>query len=121
MREAGADAEAEGVQRLKSEITILEENRPGLPRLLDANVGNSIRALEEGVGFQAEVDEHIVNVLQSLDRGPLREALSVASAAGGLAPRDRERFVAAGARLARRLYGMGLIERVGSEKRVMRP
>jgi hypothetical protein len=65
------------------------------------------------VGFQAEIDDHIVNVLEHLTTGTLREALDAAAAAGGLAPRDRERFVTAGATLAHRLYGMGLIERVG--------
>jgi len=68
--------------------------------------------LEEGVGFQAEADDYLVNILRSLDRGSLKEALSVAADASGLAPRDRDRFVAAGAKLARRLYGMGLIERI---------
>jgi methylase of polypeptide subunit release factors len=80
--------------------------------------GSLVRlSLEEGVGFQAEVDDHIINVLASLETGTLREALDAASTAGGLALRDRERFVTAGATLARRLYGMGLIERDGDVDR----
>ena len=114
-------AAADDLQTVSDDVALLDMRFrvPAAVRISRVNTvgsdGGVVRVLlEEGVGFQAEVDEHIVNVLQSLDRGPLREALSVASAAGGLAPRDRERFVAAGARLARRLYGMGLIERVGS-------
>jgi methylase of polypeptide subunit release factors len=85
---------------------------------LDGEAGTVRVLLEEGVGFQAEVDEHIVNVLRSLHRGTLREALAAAATAGGLAARDRERFVTAGATLARRLYAMGLIDRVTDEAAV---
>jgi len=69
-------------------------------------------SLDEGLGFQAEIDENIVHVLQRLPAGRLREALGAAATAGGISGADRQRFVSAGATLARRLYGMGFIERV---------
>ena len=72
-------------------------------------------SLDEGVGFQAEIDEHIVNVLDHLFAGTLREALTAAAKAGGLVGRDSERFVTAGATLAHKLYGMGFIERASDE------
>jgi methylase of polypeptide subunit release factors len=87
-----------------SRVTSLRD-RTGLVRL----------SLDEGVGFQADIDDHVVNVLERLDAGTLREALDGAATAGGLAPRDRERFVTAGATLARGLYAMGLIERVSGD------
>ena len=68
-------------------------------------------SLDEGVGFQAGIDENLVNVLRHLSAGTLREALGAAATAGGIAGRDRERFLNAGATLARKLYAMGLIER----------
>ena len=112
-------AAADALQTLSDDVALLDMRFrvPAALRISRVTAvgsdGGVVRVLlEEGVGFQAEVDDHIVNVLQSLGRGSLREALSAASDAGGLAPRDRERFVTAGARLARRLYGMGLIERV---------
>jgi serine/threonine protein kinase len=36
-RAAGADAEEQALDRLRSEIHVLSQNRPGLPRLLDSN------------------------------------------------------------------------------------
>lgn len=74
--------------------------------------GSLLLSLEEGVGFQAEIDGNIVNLLQRLGAGRLRDALAAAATAGGISGADRSRFVSAGATLARRLYGMGLIERV---------
>ncbi len=69
-------------------------------------------SLDEGVGFQAAIDVNILALLQRLDAGRLREALSAAATTGGIGGADRTRFVSAGATLARRLYGMGLIERI---------
>jgi methylase of polypeptide subunit release factors len=72
-------------------------------------------SLDEGVGFQAGIDENLVNVLRHLGAGTLRDALGAAATAGGIAGQDRARFLNAGASLARRLYAMGLIERIGKE------
>jgi len=83
----------------------------------DPDVAAVHLSLEEGVGFQAEIDDHIANVLALLDGATLREALNGAAEAGGLAARDRERFVTAGATLARRLYAMGFIERASDSQR----
>lgn len=69
-------------------------------------------SLDEGVGFQAAIDGNILVLLQRLGAGRLREALGAAAAAGGISGADRTHFVSAGATLARRLYGMGLIERL---------
>jgi hypothetical protein len=113
-------AAGDRLQELASDAPLLDERFrvPQAVRITRISAvgspGSLVRlSLEEGVGFQAEIDDHIVNVLEHLTTGTLREALDAAAAAGGLAPRDRERFVTAGATLARRLYGMGLIERVG--------
>jgi serine/threonine protein kinase len=38
-RAAGPDAEKQALERLRIEITVLGQNRPGLPRLLDSNEG----------------------------------------------------------------------------------
>ena len=95
--------------RVPSTVRIARTGAIGAP---DGGVQLS---LEEGVGFQAEIDEHIVNVLQRLGAGTLREALGAAATAGGLAARDRERFVTAGAPLARKLYAMGFIERLDDD------
>lgn len=37
VREEGAEAEQQAVERLRSEIVILQQNRPGLPQYLDSN------------------------------------------------------------------------------------
>lgn len=37
LSEAGAEAKQQAVERLKSEISVLRQNRPGLPELLDSN------------------------------------------------------------------------------------
>jgi methylase of polypeptide subunit release factors len=74
-------------------------------------VGDPQLALAEGLGFSAEIDDNIVLVLQRLRGNRLRDALSAAATAGGITSADRQRFVSAGATLARRLYGMGFIER----------
>lgn len=68
-------------------------------------------ALDEGVGFEAAVDENLVNVLRHLGDGRLRDALAAAATSSGISEADRPRFLSAGATLARRLYEMGLIER----------
>lgn len=76
-----------------------------------ATEGGLALSLEEGVGFQASVDDNLVNVLQHLAAGRLRDALAAAATAGGIAGLDRRRFLSAGATLARRLYAMGFIVR----------
>ena len=59
-----------------------------------------------------EVDRNdLANLLQRMRGGPLREALGAAATAAGISGKDRAAFAASGAGLARRLYGMGLIER----------
>lgn len=68
-------------------------------------------SLEEGVGFQATIDDNIVHILERLDGAILRDALGAAAGAGGIPGGDRTRFVSAGATLARRLYEVGFIER----------
>ncbi len=67
-------------------------------------------SLEEGLGFQASIDGHILRVLARLDGRTLRDALVVASRDGRLDASDEERFVAQGGALARRLLGPGFIE-----------
>jgi methylase of polypeptide subunit release factors len=69
-------------------------------------------SLDEGLGFQAEIDEHVVRVLARLEGRTLREALAAAAKDAGLADADRARFVGAGPHLARRLLATGLIEPV---------
>ena len=81
-------------------------------------VGDPQLALAEGLGFSAEIDENIVLVLQRLRGNRLRDALSAAATAGGISSTDRQRFVSAGATLARRLYGMGFIERAPDDATV---
>ncbi len=78
-------------------------------------VGEPQLSLNEGLGFQAEIDENIVRILQRLGSGRLRDALGAAATAGGIAGADRSKFMTAGATLARRLYGMGFLERAEGE------
>ncbi len=75
-------------------------------------IGEPQLSLAEGLGFQAEIDENIVRLLQRLNAGRLREALAAAATAGGIAGVDRQRFISSGATLARRLYSLGFLERV---------
>jgi methylase of polypeptide subunit release factors len=77
-------------------------------------------SLEEGVGFQASIDQFIVQVVQRLGGGRLRDALAAAATASGIVAADRARFMSAGATLARRLYAMGFIERASDPKPVKR-
>ena len=74
-------------------------------------VGEPHLSLEEGLGFEADVDENVVNILERLGNGKLKDVLAAAATAGGITGEDRRRFIAAGPKLARRLYGMGFIER----------
>jgi methylase of polypeptide subunit release factors len=74
-------------------------------------IGQPQLSLAEGLGFEAEIDENIVLILQRLGDGRLRDALGAAATAAGISGADRQRFVSAGATLARRLYGMGFLER----------
>ena len=67
-------------------------------------------SLEEGLGFQSEIDEHMLRLLARLNGGTLRDALVAAAADGGIAELDRQRFVDAGALLARVLLAAGFIE-----------
>ena len=78
-------------------------------------IGEPQLSLHEGLGFQAEIDDNIVLILQCLGSGRLREALGGAATAAGIAGVDRQRFLSAGVPLARRLYSMGFIERVDGE------
>ena len=78
-------------------------------------IGEPQLSLHEGLGFQAEIDDNIVLILQRLGSGRLREALGGAATAAGIAGVDRQRFLSAGVPLARRLYSMGFIERVDGE------
>ncbi len=77
--------------------------------------GSLLLSLDEGLGFQATIDAPTLHLLQRLRAGRLREALGDAAAADGIAVPDRPRFMSAGATLARRLYGMGLIERLAAD------
>lgn len=70
-----------------------------------------VLSLEEGLGFTAAIDEHIVDVLRRMDGRPLRSVLRESAAARGIAAADGDRFVTAGASLARRLYALGFLER----------
>jgi methylase of polypeptide subunit release factors len=67
-------------------------------------------SLEEGLGFQATIDEHMLRLLTRLDGRTLGEALEAAARDGGLSDADAARYVAAGAPLARTLLASGLIE-----------
>ena len=78
-------------------------------------IGDPVLSLGEGLGFQVEIDDNLVQILQRLGTGRLREVLAAAATAGGIAGMDRSKFVSAGATLARRLYGMGFLERVAAE------
>jgi len=71
-------------------------------------------SLEEGLGFQASIDEHVARLLVRLDGLTLRDALAAAARDGGLTGEDTARFVAAGGPLARRLLAAGFIEPVQS-------
>ena len=75
-------------------------------------IGDPQLSLNEGLGFQAEIDDNIVLILQRLGGGRLRDALGAAATAGGIAGMDRAKFVSSGATLVRRLYAMGFLERV---------
>jgi methylase of polypeptide subunit release factors len=75
-------------------------------------MGEPQLSLAEGLGFEAEIDDNIVLILQRLGTGRLRDALGAAATAGGIAGVDRKKFLSAGATLVRRLYGMGFVERV---------
>jgi serine/threonine protein kinase len=59
LREAGAEAEQEAVERLKGEIAILRENRPGLLKLLDLNEAERWIVTEFFPG--GTVEEHLAN------------------------------------------------------------
>jgi len=83
-------------------------------------VGEPLLSLAEGLGFQAEIDDNIVLILQRLGAGRLREALAAAATAGGISRADRQRFLSAGATLVRRLYGMGFLERAEGQASVKR-
>ena len=112
------------LQRVRDDSELLSARYRVPPTVRVSRVGGVGSAgalhlsLEEGVGFEAEIDEHIVSVLRHLGRGTLRDALGAAATAGGLAGRDRERFVNAGATLARKLWSMGFIERVADDAAV---
>ena len=75
-------------------------------------IGEPQLSLAEGLGFQAEIDDNIVLILQRLGAGRLRDALGAAATAGGIAGVDRKKFLSAGATLVRRLYAIGFVERV---------
>jgi methylase of polypeptide subunit release factors len=77
-------------------------------------IGEPQLSLVEGLGFEAEIDDNIVLILQRLGTGRLRDALGAAATAAGIAGVDRTKFLSAGATLARRLYSLGFIERVTS-------
>jgi len=81
-------------------------------------IGEPLLSLAEGVGFQVEIDDNVVHVLQHLGAGRLREALAAAATSGGIAGVDRSKFVSAGATLVRRLYGMGFLERADGQASV---
>jgi hypothetical protein len=84
-------------------------------------VGDPQLSLAEGLGFQAEIDDNIVRILQRLGEGRLREVLAAAASAGGISGADHERFTSAGATLVRRLYAMGFLERTDEQASVKRP
>ncbi len=71
-------------------------------------------SLEEGLGFQATIDDHIVELLRRMDGRPLRALLREAASARGIAGAERDRFVTAGSALVRRLYSLGFLERAGA-------
>ena len=116
-------AAGDHLQGVSDDAALLHERFRVPPTLRLARVGavgahdGSVQlSLEEGVGFQAGIDDNLVNVLERLDVGTLRDALGAAATAGGIAGPDRARFLNAGATLARKLYAMGLIERVSSAR-----
>ncbi len=68
-------------------------------------------SLEEGLGFQATIDDNTVALVRRLDGRPLRAVLDDVANDLGITAQDRDRFVTSGAALARRLYSLGLLER----------
>jgi hypothetical protein len=69
-----------------------------------------VLSLEEGVGFQATVDQKTVALLQAMDGRPLGEVFASVAADLGIRE-DRNRFVTSGASLVRRLYSLGFLDR----------
>ncbi|HKY51812.1 MAG TPA: methyltransferase [Candidatus Limnocylindria bacterium] len=67
--------------------------------------------LDEGVGFQAGMDDQVLHLLTQLDgRRTLREALAEGAKRDGVA--DVERYASAGLPAARRMFELGFLERV---------
>jgi methylase of polypeptide subunit release factors len=106
------------LHQLAADASLLDERFivPSSLRIMrSVALGDAARSLqlslEEGLGFQASIDEYIVQVLEQLGSGTLRDALAAAAAANGIEGETRDRFMSAGATLARRLYALGLIER----------
>jgi hypothetical protein len=67
--------------------------------------------LDEGVGFQAGMDQAVLHLLTQLDgRRTLREALAEGAKRDGIA--DVERYARAGLPAARRMFELGFLERV---------
>ena len=97
--------------RVPATVRITQTSTPSGP------AGEPQLSLAEGLGFQVEIDTNVMRVVQRLSDGRLRDALGAAATAGGISGANRQRFVSAGAALARRLYAMGFIERDATKSR----
>lgn len=95
---------------LEQRLRLASKHRVTRSRALGSGEERIELSLEEGLGFQSEIDEHMLRLLARLNGGTLREALVAAAADGRIPEADRQRFVDAGALLARRLLAAGFIE-----------
>ena len=107
---SGADAERLLDERIRVVPKAIVEQRVkfhgGAPRVEAMTL-----TLDEGVGFQADMDPQVLHLLTQLDGSrTLREALGEGAKRDGIG--DIERHIASGFPAARRMFELGFLERV---------